>query len=312
MLRYFFRRLITAVLVLFGVTFLTFGLMTIAPGDPAQEVAFARYGGVGSADTHTIEWIRTNEGLDRPFLVQYFKWLKHVLMFDFGRSLVEGVPVFELIRTRFKRTVELSIAAMIFAVVVSIPLGILSGTRQGSWIDSTATTLSVGGLSMPNFWLGLLLILVFSVKLKWLPSFGSGDWHHMIMPTLTLGTALTAYTTRILRSAIIETLHSDYLRCLRARGLPEMSIIGKHALRNASIPVVTVVGLELGMMFEGAVITETIFAWPGLGQLLVHAIENRDYPLIQGTVLFIAAVFVILNSVVDVLYCYLDPRIRIS
>ena len=312
MLKYLFRRLVTAIFVFIGATFLTYGLMMFAPGDPAQEVAYARYGGVGSADAHTIEWIRKNEGLDRPFAVQYFKWLKRILMFDFGWSLVEGVPVWELIKTRFHRTLELSVAALVLAMVISIPLGVLSGIKRGSWIDSAATTISVIGLSMPKFWLGLVLIVVFSVKMKWLPSFGCGDWRHIVMPAVTLGTALTAYTTQILRSAIIEAQHAEYLRSLRAKGIPEKLIIGKHVFKNALIPVVTIVGLELGMILEGAVITETVFAWPGIGELLVHAIGNRDYPLIQGVVLVIAMVFVVVNSIVDVIYCYLDPRIRIS
>ena len=308
---FIFKRIITGVFVFIGVTFFTYAMMMLAPGDATMEIAVARYGGEDRVDQATIEWIRKKEGLDKPFLHQYLLWLKHAVALDFGRSLVEEAPVRELICTRFARTLELAAAAILIALFISVPIGILAGVKQGSWIDSMGVTVAVLGVSMPNYWLGLVLIILFSVKLKWLPSFGHGDWHHIILPAITLGTAMTAYTTRILRSAIIETLRSDYLVALQARGIGKRLVLGRHILKNALIPVVTVVGLELGMILEGAVITETIFAWPGIGDLLVSAISNRDYPLIQGLVLFTAIIFVVINLVVDIIYRYLDPRIRL-
>ena len=309
MVRFIAKRIVTAILVFIGVTFFTYALMLLAPGDPSLEIAIARYGGPGLVDQATIEWIVQEEGLDKPFYQQYFGWVKQAVRLDFGMSLVEEVPVWELISTRFGRTFELALAAICFALIISIPIGILSGIRPGTWLDSIGVMIAVTGISMPNYWLGLMLIVVFCVKLHWLPSFGRGDWQHLVLPAITLGTALTAYTTRILRSAVIETMQSEYLLALRARGVSRL-ILGKHILKNAMIPVVTVVGLELGMILEGAVITETIFAWPGLGELMVNAISNRDYPLIQGLVLFTAMIFVAINFIVDIVYPYLDPRIR--
>ena len=312
MLNFILKRFFSALFVLIGATFITYAMMMFAPGDAALEIAIARYGGEDRVDQATIEWIKKKEGLDKPFFYQYLSWLKHIVSLDLGRSLVEEAPVRELICTRFTRTLELAVSAIFIALLISLPLGILAGVKQGSWIDSMGVTVSVLGISMPNYWLGLMLIIIFSVKLQWLPIFGRGDWHNIILPALTLGTALTAYTTRILRSAIIETLQSEYLLALRARGISKKLIIGRHILKNALIPVVTVLGIEFGMILEGAVITETIFSWPGLGELMVSAVSNRDYPLIQGLVLFAAITFILINFSVDIIYRYLDPRIRLS
>ncbi len=311
MLHFFAKRILTAILVMFGATLLTFSMMQAVPGDVPLEIAVARYGEEVRADPETIEWIREKEGLDRPFLFQYGRWLRRIIALDFGHSLVEEAPVWPLIEKRFHRTLELALWAIIVALSISLPLGILSGIKQGTWIDGAAVTVSVAGVSMPNYWFGLVLILVFSVRLQWLPSFGRGDWHHLILPALTLGTALTAYTTRMLRSAIIETKQSEFLTALRARGVGKRRALAPHILKNALIPVITVVGLEFGMILEGAVMTETVFAWPGLGDLMVSAVGNRDYPLIQGLVLFTAAIFVVVNFVVDLVSLYLDPRIRL-
>ncbi|WP_231714174.1 nickel ABC transporter permease [Desulfosarcina ovata] len=311
MVHFLFRRTLTAIFVFFGATFITYALMMLAPGDAALEIAMARYGDAVRADPATIQWIRQKEGLDRPMLAQYGSWLKHVAVLDFGNSLVEEVPVWTLIRSRFGKTLQLAVWAIGLALCLSIPIGILAGVKQGTWMDTMGVSVAVLGLSMPNYWLGLLLIIVFCVKLQWLPSFGRGDWHHLILPAITLGTGLTAYTTRMLRSAIIEAIHADYLTALRARGVGKRLVLARHILKNALIPVVTVVGLEFGMILEGAVITETVFAWPGLGGLMVSAVSNRDYPLIQGLVLFTAAVFVGINLIVDLVCLYLDPRIRL-
>lgn len=297
-------------LVFLGATFLTYAMMMFAPGDPALEIAIARHGGQGVADRETVEQIRQTEGLDKPLLQRYFIWVKHALKMDFGQSLVEEVPVADLIRARFPMTLVLALAAIFIALCISVPLGIVTGIFQGKWIDSAGVAMGVAGVSMPNYWLGLALIVVFSVKLRWLPSFGHGSWQHIILPAITLGTALTAYTTRILRSAIIEALSAEHITALKGRGAGKRLIIAKHIMKNTMIPVVTIVGLEFGMILEGAVITETVFAWPGLGELMVSAVSNRDYPLIQGLVLFSAVIFVGINFITDMIYRFLDPRIR--
>jgi len=306
------KRTITAVLVFLGATFLTYAMMMFAPGDAAMEIAVARYGDEAGIDKATIEWIRKKEGLDKPFLHQYLFWLKHVSVLGLGKSLVEEIDVLELIRAGFSKTLVLAVAAILVAFLISVPLGILAGIKQGTWIDSAGVTIAALGISMPNYWLGLLLIIIFSVKLQWLPCFGRGGWEHLILPAITLGTALTAYTTRMLRSAIIEALNSEHLLALRARGVVRPHLFAKHLLKNALIPVITVVGIEFGMILEGAVITETVFGWPGLGDLLVSAISNRDYPLIQGLVLFSAVIFIFINFMVDIICRYLNPRIRLS
>jgi len=304
------KRTLTAVLVFLGATFVTHALMALAPGDVAMEIAAARYGGVDRTDAATVEWIRKTEGLDKPFHTRYFLWLKRVLALDLGTSLVEEAPVRELIAARFFRTLELAAAAILVALLVSVPLGFLAGMRKGTWVDSLGSAVGVLGLSIPNYWLGIVLIIVFSVKLRWFPAFGHGGPSHIVLPAVTLGTALTAYTTRVLRSAVIETRGADYIRALPARGVESRPVVWKHILKHVSIPVITVVGLEFGMILEGAVITETVFAWPGLGELMVSAVGNRDYPLIQGMVLFTSAVFVLINFAVDIAYRYLDPRVR--
>jgi peptide/nickel transport system permease protein len=312
MIPFFFRRIAAALFVFLGATFITYALMMLAPGDAPMEVAVARYGEEIGTDPDTIQWIREKEGLDRPFLIQYGRWLGHVARLDLGMSMVEEAPVRELILVRFERTLELAMWAIFFSLCLSIPLGVFSGLRRGTWMDSTGVSVAVLGVSMPNYWLGLVLILVFSVRLHWLPSFGRGDWRHLVLPAATLGTALTAYTTRMLRSAIIEAMEGSYLTALRARGVGAPGVLTKHILKNALVPVVTVVGLEFGMILEGAVITETVFAWPGIGELMVSAVSNRDYPLIQGLVLFSAAVFVLINFLVDMTCLALDPRIRLK
>jgi len=305
------KKLLSTLLVVLGATFCTYTLMRFAPGDPAQEIALSRYGGQYEVDQATVEWIRKSEGLDKPLHLQYLYWLRHVLRLDLGRSLVEEVPVAELIARRLPKTLILAAAAGLIALSISLPLGILAGIKQGTWIDSLSVSLSVAGVSMPNYWMGLLLILLFAVRLHWLPSFGTGSWQHIILPSITLGTALTAYTTRILRSAIIETLQAEHMTALQARGVNSRLILTKHLFRNAMIPLVTVIGIEFGMILEGAVITETVFAWPGLGELMVSAVSNRDYPLIQGMVLFCVVLFVSINLLTDLTYRLLDPRIRL-
>jgi len=299
-------------LVLFGASFLTYAMILLAPGDAAREIAVARYGGESQLDRATVEYIREQEGLDQSFLVQYGRWLSHVGQLDFGYSLVEEAGVLHLICARFSKTLELAVVSILIALTVSLPLGTLAGLGRGSWLDSTSVYLSVLGLSIPNFWLGLLLITLFSVYLHWLPSFGTGGWQHLIMPAITLGTSITAYIARLLRLSVIQSLESEHVLALRARGTDSPRVLGKHIFKNTLIPVVTIVGLEFGLILEGAVITEVVFSWPGLGSLMVDAISNRDYPLIQGVVLFTGAIFVLINFGVDLICSTLDPRIRMQ
>jgi peptide/nickel transport system permease protein len=310
MFQFIAKRIFCAILVLLGASFITYAMMFLAPGNASLEVAIARYGDQSLVDQNTIDWITQKEGLDQPFWGQYTRWLKHILVLDFGNSLVEQMPVFKLIQTRFGRTLTLSLTAIGISLCISLPIGILAGLRKGTWMDSLGIGIAVTGVSMPNHWLGLALIVVFCVKLQWLPSFGRGDWMHLVLPAVTLGTALTAYTTRILRSTVIDALQAEHLQALRARGVGSVSVLSQHVAKNCLIPVVTIVGLEFGMILEGTVITETIFAWPGLGDLMVKAVSNRDYPLIQGMVLFTAIIFVSINLLVDLVSGYIDPRIR--
>nr|WP_321398798.1 ABC transporter permease [uncultured Desulfobacter sp.] len=300
------------ILVLFGATFLTYAMILLAPGDAAREIAVARYGGESQLDQATVEWIRQKEGLDQPFIVQYGRWLSHVVELDFGYSLVEEAKVSKLIWTRFAKTFELAAVAILIALAVSLPLGTIAGLKQSSWLDSASVSLSILGLSIPNFWLGLLLITFFSVHLHWLPSFGTGAWQHLIMPALTLGTSITAYIARLLRLSVIQSLASNHVLALRARGTDSFRVLSKHVIKNTLIPLITIIGLELGLILEGAVITEVVFSWPGLGSLMVDAISNRDYPLIQGVVLFTGAMFVLINFGVDLACGFLDPRIGLK
>ena len=304
------KRCFMMLFVLLGASLLSFAMVLLAPGDAAQEIALARYGESGQADAEVIAWVRRTEGLDQPLHVQYLRWLSHLARLDLGISIVEAVPVSRLMAKRFANTLKLATAAMALALVLALPLGFIAGWRAGSFWDAACSTVAVAGISIPNFWLGLLLILAFSVKLGLLPSYGHATWRHLILPAVTLGTAMTAYTARLLRTAVMETLDADFIVALRGRGVAEQRIIALHVLKNALVPVVTMVGLEFAMILDGAVITETIFSWPGLGDLMVTAVGNRDYPLIQGLVLFTALIFTATNLAVDLVYGLLDPRIR--
>ena len=299
-------------LVIFGTSFLTFALMSLAPGDPAMEIAIARYGDFSYLDQNTVEEIRNTYNLDKPFWMHYFLWVRNAVRFDLGQSIVEQKPVLGLILKRFSRTLYLSIAAIFVSLCLSFPLGIISGMKKGSLVDYCAVAVSVLGVSLPNYWLGFILIIIFGVYLQILPCFGYGSIQHVILPAITLGTAITAYTTRVLRTSTIEALSAEYIISFEAKGLSDRKLLLRHIVKNTLVPVVTVIGLEAGMILEGAVITETVFTWPGIGELLVNAIKNRDYPLIQGTVLFSTLVFIVVNTSVDIVYAYLDPRIKLK
>lgn len=279
-------------------------MIRLIPGDPAQLMA-------GQAATaEVVRGIRESLGLDRPLPIQFAVFISNALRGDLGRSLFNGAPVVEELSQRFPRTIRLAVFSMLVASLIGIPTGILSATRHLSWVDSLVMVVALAGVSMPVFWLGLNLILIFAVRLHWLPAIGHETWLHLILPSFTLGAASAAIIARMTRSSMLEVLRQDYVRTARAKGLGEPSVVRRHALRNALIPVVTVVGLQLGTLLSGAVLTESVFAWPGVGRLLVDAVLARDYPVIQGAVLLIATTFVALNVFVDMVYAVLDPRIR--
>ena len=304
MLTYLLRRILIAVPTLLGVVLLVFLMVRLAPGDPAILLAGE------FATPETLEAIRTRYGLDRPLPEQFALYLGALLQGDLGESARSRRPVLEELKTYFPNTVVLATAAILVALATGIPLGILAALRQGSWLDLGVMVLALLGVSMPVFWFGLLAILIFSVELGWFPVAGKGTLAHLVLPAVTLGINATALLARMTRGTLVEVLSQDYIRTARAKGLAERVVIFKHALRNALIPVVTVAGLEFGSLLAGAVITETIFAWPGLGQLLVGYILSRDYPVVQGAVLLVAFTFTLVNLMVDLLYAWIDPRVR--
>jgi peptide/nickel transport system permease protein len=301
---YLFRRFLQSVLVLLGVSFVVFAILFLT-GDPALVLL------PPDASLEDIAKFRKEMGFDQPFLVQYGRFLYGAVRGDFGQSVRHGEPAFDLVMERMPATFELSGAALLIALCLAIPAGIVSAVRRNSVLDYVSTVVALLGQSMPTFWLGIMLILLFSVQLNLLPSSGRGSWQHMLLPAVTLGLFTTARITRLTRSGMLEVLNQDYIRTARAKGVANPPVVWKHALKNAAIPIVTIVGIELGTLLGGSVITETIFAWPGVGRLSVQAIYNRDYPVVQAAVFTLSATFVLVNLIVDVLYTYLDPRIRL-
>lgn len=263
----------------------------------------------GDASMEEVEQLRQKLGFNDPLYVQYGRFIKKAVRGDFGESLYYHVPALDLILERLPASLELSLAAMVLALVVSIPIGIISAVYRGSALDMGSMLGALFGLSMPHFWLGIMFIMIFSVKLGWLPTSGRGTFAQLIMPALALAMSLMAMFARLTRSVMLEVLSLDYIRTARAKGLREFYVIGKHALKNALIPLVTVAGMQFGLLIGGTVIIETVFAWPGVGRLVVQAIFNRDYPLVQSIVFILALIFVAANLLVDLLYIYLDPRI---
>ena len=306
MSRFLVRRLVLAIPVLLGVATLVFSLIHLIPGDPVQ----AMLGDAASPES-VIE-LRTRLGLNRPLHVQYAAFLMGVARGDLGVSLRTNERVSSAIAARLPATVELALAAMLVAVVIAIPTGIVAAVWSGTGVDHAATTLAMVGLSMPTFWLGPLLGLVFSVELGWLPVSGRGTVAHLVLPAITLGLPLAAVLARMTRASLMDELGEIYVTAARARGLSEARILLRHAFRNSLIPIVTVLGLQVGGVLTGAVITETIFAWPGVGRLLIQSIGFRDYPLVQGCILLIAVTYVSVNLLTDMAYALLDPRIRLS
>jgi ABC-type dipeptide/oligopeptide/nickel transport system permease component len=312
MTQYILRRFLWAIPVLLGASFLVFWSIRWVPGDPAIAIAGEL------ATPERVEKVRAELGLDQPLPIQYGIYLGRMLRGDMGTSVRSGLPVFEEIRIRLPRTLQLTFFSLLFAAAIGIPIGVLSATRANTWIDALSMIFALLGVSMPIFWLGLMLIVFFALTLpSWLglnqpilPPTGAGTWQHLVMPTIALAANSMAIQARMTRASMLEVLRSDYIRTARAKGVPEFSVVYNHGLRNALIPIVTVIGLQFGTLLGGAVLTETVFAWPGIGRLLVDSIGYRDYPVIQGTVLVITVGFVLVNILVDVLYAYLDPRIR--
>jgi peptide/nickel transport system permease protein len=304
MLHFLLRRLLLTIPVLLGVATLVFSLIHLVPGDPVQAM-------IGeSAAPQEVARVRAQLGLDRPLYVQYWTFLKGAGTGDLGVSLRTNEPVAQAIAARMPATIELAIAAMCLAVVIAIPLGIVAAVGAGTGVDYTATTLALAGISIPNFWLGPLLAIVFAVTLGWLPVSGSGTLAHLVLPAITLGAPLGAVLARMTRASVLEELRELYVLAARARGVSRARAVLRHAFRNSLIPIVTVLGLQMGAVLTGAVITETIFAWPGVGRLLIQSINFRDYPLVQGCILLIAVTYVAMNLLTDLAYGLLDPRIR--
>ena len=304
------RRGMQLLFLFFGISFLVFSSMYIAPGDPATMV------GGPTATESDLESIRENLGLNDPFLVQYGRYVKNAVQGDFGYSYQSKQAVSEAIAIRLPNTFKLAIASMIVAVIIGVVAGLISALKQNSWLDVTSTTFALAGISIPNFWLGALLILVFAVNLQWLPVGGLSapfytmdGFKQMILPAITLGTSAAAMISRMTRSSVLEVAKADYVRTARAKGVKERSVIWVHTLKNAMIPVVTVIGVNFGGLLGGTIITEKVFAINGVGRLMVDAIAQRDFPMVQASVLLVATLFVVVNLIVDIVYTFIDPRI---
>lgn len=302
MLQYLLKRLWHTVIVLIGISMISFFFIHLS-GDPVMLMLPA------DASTHEIETLRQQLGFNDPIYEQYLRFAYKAVQGDFGDSLYYKVPVMGLLLNRLPASLELALAAMLVSLIVAVPIGILSAVRRGSLLDTGSMLGALFGLSMPHFWLGIMMILLFSVELGWLPTSGRGTWAQLIMPSLALGMSLMAMFARLTRSVMLEILSLDYIRTARSKGLREHIVIYKHAFKNALIPLVTVAGMQFGFLLGGTVIIETVFAWPGVGRLVVQAIFNRDYPLVQAIVLVLAVIFVAVNLFVDLLYMYLDPQI---
>jgi peptide/nickel transport system permease protein len=334
MLRFVVRRLLLLVPILLGLSILVFGWIHLLPGSPAEALLGEH------ATPQAVAQIRHQYGLDKPLYVQYWRYLDTTVHGDLGTSIASTRTITYELKHRFPATVELALAAMFFAIVVGLPLGFFAAKRYGSWFDNASLFASLIGISIPIFFLGLLLKYVFSVKLHWLPSVGREDFladrahptnfyildailegdpqalwdaiQHLILPAIALGSIPLAIVTRITRASTLDVQNEDYVRTARAKGLAPLTVDRRHVLRNALLPVSTIIGLQVGLLLSGAVLTETIFAWPGVGSWLKEAIFNRDYPVLQGGILFLAVVFVVVNLIVDLSYAIINPRIRLS
>lgn len=338
MLKYILKRLSLLIPTLFGVITLVFFMIALSPGDPARVMLGER------ATAENVEKLRHELGLDKPLYVQYSLYMQRIVKLDFGRSIKTGQKVSEEIRDHFPATIELAIWAMMFSTGVGILMGVVSATRKNTWIDFSSMVTALVGVSMPVFWLALVFIMIFSVKLDLFPTggrmniryyftsmtgfyildgfillFKTGDpkillsaLHHMVLPAIALGTIPLAIIARITRSSLLEVLNQDYIKTARSAGIKERRVIYRYALKNALLPIITVIGLQFGILLSGAILTETVFAWPGIGKWIYHAIESRDYPAVQGGIIVISTTFVLINLVVDILYSVVNPKIRLS
>jgi len=310
--RYILQRLVLALLVIWGVTFVVFMIVHLVPGDPARVILGAY------APEESVAAIRERLGLNRPFLEQYGSWLGNALQGNLGTSLITSQAVSPQLLARLGPTIELAVASLLIGLAIAFPVGILSAVRPGSKLDLLASVLSQVGISVPSFWMGILLVLLFSLTLGWLPPSGytplgedAGDWlAHLILPAITAGIVSASVMTRFIRSAMLDVLYANYIQTARAKGLPESVVINKHALRNAMISIVTIIGLQTTALLSGVVIVEVVFGWPGLGRLALDAVLDRDYPMLQGAVLIIAIMVTLVNVTVDLMYFFLDPRIE--
>lgn len=304
MQQYLKRRLLTLIPVIFGVVTAVFFIIHLIPGDPVVLMLGEK------AQPGDIAALRSRLGLDRPLLEQYYHFWVNLLQGNLGESIYHRQPVTSLVLERLPNTILLALAALLVSLIIAFPLGIFSALKERKWIDYFSLGFSILGISMPVFWLGPLLIIVFAVQLHWLPVAGMGSWKHLILPAFTLGFGLAAITTRMIRASMIEVMNQDYIRTAFAKGLSKARVIRVHALKNVMIPVITIVGLQLGALFGGTIITEVVFSYPGVGRLLILGILRRDYPLVQGTILIIAFSYIIINWITDIVYSQVDPRIR--
>ena len=302
---YILKRLFHSIFVLVGISLVVFIILHLT-GDPAALLMPM------DATPEQVAQFRQEMGFNDPIIVQYWRFFKGTLRGDFGQSFRHNQPALELVMERMPATIQLTLAAMVIALLVAIPVGIISAIRRNSILDHIGMTGALLGQSTPVFWLGIMLILIFSVTIQWFPSSGRGEIQHLVLPAITLGMFTMARTARMMRSSMLEVMGQEYMKTARAKGLSPGMVILKHALKNAAIPVVTIIGMELGTLLGGAVITETIFAWPGVGRLAVQAIYNRDYPVVQAAVFLLASIFVLVNLIVDLLYTYLDPRVKLG
>lgn len=306
LLRFILKRLLMTLLILFAVSIIAFALIRIAPGNPAMMVL------PDGASQEAIKAMEVKLGLDQPMVVQYFRYIGGVLKGDLGTSIIYKLPVKDLIFQRLPATFKLTIITMLVCLLISIPLGIVAGSRQGTIVDFLATMFALLGQSMSTVWMGILVIYIFAVKLKWFPAMGYGTWKTFILPAMTLGYPVAAQVTRMGRSGIIDVLKEDYITATYAKGISRALVYTKYAFKNALIPIVTIVGMQIGIYLAGAVVVETIFAWPGFGQLIFQAVGTRDYPLVQSCLLVSAALFAIVNMLVDIVNSFIDPRITLQ
>ena len=304
MARYIIKRLLMLIPILIGVIFIIFILMQLSPGDAALTILGPQ------ASEEAIQNLREEMGLNAPLIVQFGRYLSGILRLDFGNSLKDGTPVLTKLMSALPYTMLLTFSAIVVALLVGVPLGIVSATHQYSVFDRIATVFALISYSTPNFWLCIMLIIVFAVNLRWLPVSGYGDVRYLIMPMIALGTQSAGVFARMTRSSMLEAINQDYVRTLRAKGLRESTIIYKHALKNALIPIITVIGLQLGVLLGGALLTETVFAWPGVGRLMIDSIRAKDTTMVQGGVIVTASMFVVINLIVDIIYAYVDPRVK--